>query len=297
MVSDDPWPAPAKLNLFLHVLGRRADGYHELQTVFQLLDHTDQISLRQRRDGVVLRTTRHDAIPPDDDLAVRAARLLKAETGARPGVEIGIKKRIPLGGGLGGGSSDAATVLVALNAMWGLALSIRELRAIGARLGADVPVFVGGHAAWGDGRGERLEPIQIGSTRYLVVTPSCHVSTARVFADPALTRSTPRMKIADFLRVGQPPDERTLSCATLLERTGNDCEPVTRKLYPDVAAAIDWLRELGAARMTGTGSSVFVPVTDLDRAGAFLRRVPRGWRGFLARGLDRSPLQDRLARG
>jgi 4-diphosphocytidyl-2-C-methyl-D-erythritol kinase len=279
-MGGDAWPAPAKINLFLHVTGRRADGYHLLQTWFQFVDECDWLELRATADGRVRRATALPGVAADDDLVVRAARLLQGHTGCARGVEIAVDKRLPMGGGLGGGSSNAATVLVALNVLWGLDLEVDALARIGLALGADVPVFVRGQAAWAEGVGEVLEPLPAAEGAVLVVTPDCAVSTARVFTDPDLTRDTPAIRMHDFS----------------LARSRNDCEPVTRRLYPEVGAALDWLAEFAPARMSGTGASVFAFFDDLDQARAVEARVPRTWRAYAGRRRNRSPLLDRLAR-
>lgn len=274
------WPAPAKLNLFLHVVGRRADGYHELQTVFQFLDQADQLSFRLRTDGQILRTSGPAAIPATVDLCVRAAQALQKAAQIRLGVEIDIIKRIPWGAGLGGGSSDAATTLVALNRLWRCGWSVDELAQLGLWLGADVPVFVRGQAAWGEGVGERLTPLQLPQPWYLVITPPCQVSTAEVFGDPELTRDTPKITISDFL-AGQGH---------------NDCLPVVRRHYPPVAQALDWLTAQGAqARLTGTGASVFAAFADQARAQELLMKLPTGFSGLVTQGRNRSALLDALA--
>lgn len=268
-----PWPAPAKLNLFLHITGRRADGYHELQTVFQLLDYGDQLRFSVRADRQVRHLRPLAGVAEEHDLCLRAARLLQAESGTRRGADIELIKHLPLGGGLGGGSSDAATTLVALNALWGTGLSTADLAALGRRLGADVPVFVHGHSAWAEGTGERLTPLMLAPRWYLVLVPACHVATVAIFNTPELTRDSRPITIPDFLA----------------GRTRNDCEPVVVGRYPEVAAA---LRQLGAAaRMSGTGACVFAAFAD---AAAARQALPPGWRGFVARGVDCSPLLDRL---
>lgn len=281
------WPAPAKLNLFLHVVGRRADGYHDLQTVFQFLDLEDSVAITPRPDGRVRRVSTLPEVSEDDDLVVRAARLLQEETGTAQGADIVVEKRIPMGAGLGGGSSDAATTLVALDKLWGLHLGVARLASLGLRLGADVPVFVGGTSAWAEGVGERLEPVELETPWYLVVNPGCAVSTARVFSDPALTRDSTPLRIRDFLAAG---GERTLSLRALMAGARNDCEPVVRALYPEVDEALRWLSRCGDARMTGTGGCVFAPFREQERARACLRALPEGWDGFVARGLNRSNL-------
>lgn len=278
------WPAPAKLNLFLHVIGKRADGYHLLQTVFQLLDHCDEIFIETTGDGVIRRPEGLAGIDPDQDLAVRAARLLQAESDSRLGAELRVHKRIPSGGGLGGGSSDAATVLVALNRLWRLDWPAGRLAALGLRLGADVPVFVHGHSAWAEGVGEQLTPVELPSAWYLVVCPGCAVSTAEIFSDPELTRDRPETTINGFLSTGGR----------------NDCEPVVRRRYPAVAAALDWVAARSAgrpARLTGTGGCVFAEFDAAAPARAALEGLPDCWTGFVARGLAESPLLARVADG
>jgi 4-diphosphocytidyl-2-C-methyl-D-erythritol kinase len=273
------WPAPAKLNLFLHVVGRRADGYHELQTVFQLLDYGDRLDFRVRDDGVIQRLAGPADVPPEQDLALRAARLLAGVSGHAPGVDLWLEKRIPQQGGLGGGSSDAATVLVALNRLWGLDFPVERLAELGRSLGADVPVFVQGQSAWAEGIGERLTPLALPERWYAVVCPGVAVATASVFQAPELTRNSPVITIADFLAAGGR----------------NDCTSVVVARQPEVGRALAWLARHGPARMTGTGSCVFVACAaevDAERA---LFGLPSGWQGFIARGVDRSPLHARLA--
>lgn len=266
--------APAKLNLFLHVLGRRADGYHRLQTVFQLLDLCDRVRLRALRRPVIRRAGGWAGVPEADDLAVRAARLLQRETGVTQGAEITLEKRIPSGGGLGGGSSDAATVLLGLNQLWNLHWPPERLVGLGLQLGADVPVFVHGRSAWAEGVGERLRTLELPPAWYLVVTPPLQVSTAEVFQDPQLTRNTAPITISHFLSGGGR----------------NDCQESVRRLYPMVAQALDWASDFGKARLTGTGASVFVKLPRPEAARAALQQLPSGWRGFLAQGVNDSPV-------
>lgn len=274
-----PWPAPAKLNLFLHITGRRPDGYHELQTVFQFLDRADQLCFRPAPDGRIFREQALEGVSGEQDLCLRAARLLQSEAGIREGVGIRLDKCLPMGGGLGGGSSDAATVLVALNRLWGAGLSPDDLATLGLRLGADVPVFVHGGAAWAEGVGERLTPVTLPEPWYLVVAPSVSVSTAAVFSDPELTRDSPPITIADFLSgAGR-----------------NDCEPVVRRRFPDVDQVFRRLEPFGTPRMTGTGACVFLTLDDADAARDVRGQLPAEWRVFLARGMNRSPLLARLA--
>lgn len=279
MASPPGWPAPAKVNLFLHLLGRRPDGYHELQTVFQFVGLCDTLSFDLRDDGEVRRMTDLPGVAPETDLVVRAARLLQSHTGTRLGADIGVSKRIPIGAGLGGGSSDAATTLVALDQLWGAGLLSPQLQAIGRRLGADVPIFLHGQAAWAEGIGERFSPISLEEPWYLLIRPGTEVSTAAVFNDPDLTRHTSPITIARFL-AGEEH---------------NDCEPVVRIRYPEIAAALDWLGERAHPRLTGTGSCVFAGFPSETEARAVLTELPRRWEGFVAQGLNRSPLLDRLA--
>jgi 4-diphosphocytidyl-2-C-methyl-D-erythritol kinase len=271
-----PWPAPAKLNLFLRVTGRRDDGYHTLQTVFQFLDHADQLYFSLRADGAIRRFGGPPGVPDEADLCVRAARRLQETTGFRRGVDIYNEKRLPVGGGLGGGSSNAATTLWALNRLWGTGLEAAQLADLGLSLGADVPVFLLGRAAWAEGVGELLTPVDPPQPWYLVVNPAVSVSTAAVFSDPELTRDSPRMTIRDFLSGGGH----------------NDCEAVVRRRHPAVAGALDWLNRFSPARMTGTGACVFAAFGSQAEAKAVERQLPACWTGFVARGLNRSPLQE-----
>ncbi|CAK0781467.1 4-(cytidine 5'-diphospho)-2-C-methyl-D-erythritol kinase [Gammaproteobacteria bacterium] len=273
-----PWPAPAKLNLMLKILGRRADGYHRLQSVFQFLDWGDEIFLRPRDDGEIHRLSDLPDVPPEQDLTVRAARLLKAVCGCRSGVDILVHKRLPMGGGLGGGSSDAATVLVALNHLWSLGMSREVLATLGLTLGADVPVFVQGRAAWAEGIGEQLTFFEPETPWYLVLVPPCPVSTAAVFQHPELTRDATPTTIAGFLSGVRE----------------NDCWPVVRRLYPPVQAVHAWLSQFAKASLTGTGGCVFAAFAEETRARALLQDLPRDLGGFVARGCNRSPLMDRL---
>ena len=273
------WPAPAKLNLFLHVVGRRADGYHLLQTVFQFIDYCDLIDITVRADGQMARYANYTDINTDTDLVMRAATSLKTETGCKLGAEITVNKYLPVGGGLGGGSSDAATTLVALNQLWGLNLHMDELAGIGLQLGADVPVFVHGHAAWAEGVGEKLTPIAPKECWYLIIHPGVQIPTAEIFGAADLTRITPATTIRDFLDSGGH----------------NDCEPVVRRRYPSVAEALDWLDQYEKARMTGTGSCIFAAFKTRKQAAEVYSRMPGKWRGYIARGLNQSPLLQRLA--
>ena len=270
----DPWPAPGKLNLFLHVVGRRADGYHRLQTAFQFIDLCDELRFWPRPPGVIERRSDLPGVPAEDDLCVRAARMLAARAGEAPGVAIELTKRLPMQGGVGGGSSDAATVLVALNELWGVHLPDTELAGLGLALGADVPVFVHGQAAWAEGVGEILTPLELREPVYLLVRPDATVSTAEVFKAPELTRDSPAITIPGFLLTGGR----------------NDCEPVVRRRFPAVAEALDWLEGFAPARLTGTGSCVYAAMRDEAHARAALASLPRRWTGYVVRGLNRSPL-------
>lgn len=285
--SASSWPAPAKINLFLHITGRRADGYHLLQTVFQFLDYGDTLTFAMREDGAVNRVAEVAGVPAASDLTVRAARQLQQLSGTSLGVDIGIDKRLPMGGGLGGGSSDAATTLVALNRLWRLGLCEDELAAIGLGLGADVPVFVRGRAAWAEGVGEKLTPLALPEPWFLVIIPPCHVPTAELFAAPELTRNVQSSKIPAFL--SEPSSEQWF----------NVFEPVVRQRYPDVDNALKWLAKFAPARMSGSGACIFAPFDNEALARQVLAQMPApavsGWRGFVAKGLNRSPLLTRLA--
>ena len=283
-------PAPAKLNLFLHVVGRRPDGYHELQTVFQFIDLADRVRISHRADTSLRRTVALPGVAEADDLVIRAARLLREASGVEKGADIGVEKRIPPGGGLGGGSSDAASALVGLNRLWGLGMDTERLAALAVKLGADVPVFVHGLAAWAEGIGERLAPLALEQPWYVLVVPPFAVSTADVFRSAALTRNTPRLTMRRFLRDGSEGSGSPIRIERLLTEARNDCEPVVREMHPRVGEALDWLLLHGRARMTGTGSAVFAPFGARERAAEVAGAVPAPWRGVVARGLNRSPL-------
>jgi 4-diphosphocytidyl-2-C-methyl-D-erythritol kinase len=272
------WPAPAKLNLFLHVTGRRADGYHELQTLFQLIDLCDELTLSVREDGRIERKAGPAGIAPEEDLSLRAARALKAATAVPYGASISVRKRIPLGGGLGGGSSDAATTLLALNELWACGLSLAELSALALPLGADVPVFVQGSTAWGEGIGERLTPVSVPERWYVIIYPGVSVGTREVFQSPELTRNSPLITIRAFFESGGR----------------NDCEPAVSARSPEVARALEWLRRSAPAHLTGTGSCVFSACGDAAEAERLAARVPDRWTSFVARGLRVSPVHERL---
>ena len=290
-------PAPAKLNLFLHVVGRRPDGYHELQTIFQLLDLADRVRIARRADPLLRRTTPIPGVREADDLAIRAARLLREECGIDQGADIAVEKRIPIGGGLGGGSSDAASVLVGLDRLWGLGMGADRLAALGLELGADVPVFVHGLAAWAEGVGERLTPVALERPWYVLIALPFAVSTAAVFRAPALTRNTPVIRMAGLSGGGLATPDAPVRIGDLPASARNDCEPVVRKMHPEVGEALDWLSRHSRARMTGTGATVFAPFGSRERAVEVARSVPAPWRGLTARGLNRSPLLDLASRG
>jgi len=272
------WPAPAKLNLFLHITGRRDDGYHLLQTVFQFIQLQDEIDFKVLESDIVTRSSVLSGVDAEDDLVVRAARKLKEKTGCQLGVDINVTKRIPEGGGLGGGSSDAATTLVALNELWKTGLSNEELASIGLSLGADVPVFVHAHATWAEGVGENFTPIEPEESWYLVIHPGCSVPTATVFNAEDLTRNTPAITIRAFLEGGGK----------------NDCEFVVRNRYKEVAKALDWLGKFAPTKLTGTGACLFAAFSDEQEAMTVQQLVPDNWQGYVVKGMNRSPLLERL---
>lgn len=275
------WPAPAKLNLALQIVGRRADGYHLLQTVFRLLAWGDTIHLRVRADGEIRRVGESvPGVPESEDLVVRAARLLKKEANVAKGVDIGVEKRIPAGGGFGGGSSDAATVLVALDRIWGCGQATDRLASLGLQLGADVPVFVRGENAWAEGVGEILVPLTLAPAWYLLVDPGVHVPTAALFASPDLTRDAAPAKISDFVS------------GSLL---GNAFEPVVRRREPAIEAVFQALSQIGAPRLTGSGGGCFVEFADRTSAEVALASLPAGLHAWVVEGAARSPLLDALA--
>lgn len=274
------YPAPGKLNLFLRVTGRRPDGYHLLQTVFRFIDYGDVLQFRRRQDGRIRRANNVIGIPADEDICVRAAQLLQEEARVTRGVEIRVQKRLPVGGGLGGGSSDAATVLLALNRIWDLRLKRHELAELGLRLGADVPVFIFGESAFGEGIGERLQPICLPPAWYLVLVPPLAVATRKVFEDPDLTRNSPAVTITAFSAV----------------RGLNDLEAVVCRAYPEVSAHLDWLRrearDAGFAALTGSGACVFAEFETEEAARRVAKLLPPTMNGFVAQGIDRHPLHD-----
>ena len=272
------FPAPAKLNLFLHVVGRRDDGYHLLQSVFRLIDRSDTLRFRVREDGDIRRVSELRGVPPEDDLVVRAARLLKEASGTPLGADIEVEKTIPLGGGLGGGSSDAATTLLALDRLWKTGFGSEALAELAPTLGADVPFFLFGTSAWVEGTGERLAAIELPECWYLVLTPPVQVPTGTVFAAPELTRDTEPLKMADFSAQQQ-------------DRFRNDLEAVVVARFPEVRASLEWLRQHGRARMTGSGSCVFAEFDSRVAAQRVLDRLPAPMTGFIAKGLTYHPLR------
>ena len=277
-VKDRRWPAPAKLNLFLHITGRRPDGYHQLQTVFQFLDIHDDVVLNLDSKGGITARHQYPGFTQENDLSVRAARLLQAETGCRAGVEINLIKKLPVGGGIGGGSSDAATVLMVLNHLWETRLTAQELSQIGLKLGADVPVFIHGTSCWAEGVGEEIETINLPEPVYLLVYPKVNVSTGQIFAAPELTRNTTPIKIADFLA----------------GKAGNDFEAVVRKQVPEVDQVMNWLEQYAPARLTGTGSCVFAEFDSHQLAQQAEDEAPQEWQTWITQGRNRSMLHAEL---
>lgn len=272
------WSAPAKLNLFLHITGRRDDGYHNLQTIFQLLDYGDLIAFDINNDGVIRRISDMDGVASDNDLMVRAARALRMHCGCRSGVNIHIEKRLPMGGGLGGGSSDAATTLQVLNRLWGCGLSPAELSFLGRQLGADVPVFIHGVSACAEGIGELLTPMELPCRWFLIIKPPVEVATADLFSAPELTRDCSAIRIRDFPASGGR----------------NVFEPLVRERYPQVDQAMCWLDRHAPARLTGTGSCIFAEFPGEESAVSVLNRLPGEYHGFVAQGVNRSPLLNEL---
>jgi len=280
--------APAKLNLFLHITGQRTDGYHNLQTIFQLLDFGDTLTLQKRNDNCIRFRCNLSELADDSNLVVRAARALQQRCQLTAGVDIELYKQIPAGAGLGGGSSDAATTLLGLNQLWQLQLSTTDLANIGKSLGADVPVFVHAHSAWAEGTGDILTPVELPQAYFVVLTPACHISTARIFSHEQLTRDSPAIKIRAFL-AGQ---------------SRNDCEPLVRELYPQVGLVLDWLSAFAPARMTGTGASVFAAFERKADAARVLSLAMTSTEaaladvsGFIAQGVNRSVVLDQLNSG
>lgn len=271
-------PAPAKLNLMLHILGRRPDGYHELQTLFQFLDHGDELGFSLREDGEIHLRTEMPGVPHDSNLIVRAARSLQQASGTRLGADIWLHKRLPMGGGIGGGSSDAATTLLGLDHLWQTHLGEERLTELGLALGADVPVFVRGRAAFAEGVGERLQPVTLEEPWFLVAVPQVFVSTAEVFTDPELTRNSAPINLRSLLEGG----------------SRNDCQPVVEKRYPEVRNALMWLNKFTSARLTGTGACVFGSFPNRDDADKVARQLPATLPSFVAKGSNISMLHRRL---
>lgn len=275
--------SPAKINLFLHIVGQRPNGYHNLQTIFQLLDYGDDIHISLRDDGLLNLSTNFGDINNEDNLIIKAARLLQEQTKQKEGhctlgADISCDKRLPMGGGLGGGSSNAATTLVGLNYLWNTQLNVEELATLGLQLGADVPVFVRGHSAWAEGIGETLTPLLLPEKWFLVVKPSCHVSTSEIFSHQELTRGTAAITVAAFFEQGGK----------------NDCETVVCESHSEVKKALLWLRQYGDAKLTGTGACVFAAFTDEAEAKAVLNQTPKEWECFVAKGINHSSLQPLL---
>ena len=269
------WPAPAKLNLFLHITGRRPDGYHELQTAFQFLNYSDELQFEVTADDTdIVLLDSLSGVSDDDNLIVRAAKLLQQSTGCQSGAKIRLDKRLPMGGGLGGGSSNAATTLVALNILWDCRQKPSELAQLGLQLGADVPVFIAGYAAWAEGIGEDLTPISPEEAWFAVIVPDCHVSTAEIFSSSELTRDCEPITISRFLS----------------GEGSNVCEAVVRNHYPAVAKALDWLAQYASPRMTGTGACVFAGFDRQQDAQHVIESLPSDWQGFVAKGCNQSPL-------
>ncbi|MDM7861193.1 4-(cytidine 5'-diphospho)-2-C-methyl-D-erythritol kinase [Alteromonas sp. ASW11-36] len=268
------WPSPAKLNLFLHITGRRDNGYHELQSVFQMLSFGDELAFDITTDNSIQLMTPIEGVANSDNLIVRAATLLQQHCSVNKGCQIHLRKRLPMGGGIGGGSSNAATALTVLNKLWQCGLSTEELADLGLTLGADVPVFVHGHTAFAEGVGENLNPISIASKFYLVVFPNCHVATGVVFNHPDLPRNSAKISISDYH----------------FETTRNDCQQIVTECYPEVANLLQWLINYAPSRMTGTGACVFAVFDTAAEAQRVLQQVPAKWRGFVAQGVDKSPL-------
>ncbi len=275
---NDWWPCPAKLNLFLHILGRQDNGYHQLQSVFQLLDTGDRLAFTVTADNMIRLETDIAGVAHDDNLVVRAARLLQPFAAKPSGVRMVLDKRLPMGGGIGGGSSNAATTLVALNHLWRCNLDTDKLAELGLTLGADVPIFVRGHTAFANGVGEDLRPMTLPECWYLVVNPGVHVSTAEVFSLSDLPRSTPPMTWQQYS----------------FDSTHNDCQQIVCDRYPEVAKLLHWLVHYAPSRMTGTGACVFATFSDQNEASRVQAELPAGWTSFVAKGVNRSPLQQKL---
>ena len=268
------WPSPAKVNLFLHITGRRDDGYHEIQTAFQFLDYSDSLEFQVQQSGAIELLTPLKGVKNESNLIIRAAKCLQSHTDSKQGAKISIEKRLPIGGGLGGGSSNAATTLIALNHLWQTKLTTTKLAQLGLTLGADVPVFIHGYAAWAEGIGEKLTPISPAEPWYVVIVPDCQVSTAEVFSSQELTRDCEPITISRFLS----------------GEVINVCERVVLKNYSAVSQAVDWLNRYGKSRMSGTGACVFAGFDSQVQAQHVLEDLPSHWRGFIAKGCNQSPL-------
>ncbi len=273
-------PCPAKLNLCLHILGRRSDGYHQLQTLFQLLDYGDELQVSATDDDVIRLETPLPGVAHEDNLIIKAARLLKEHSGSSLGARFNLLKRLPMGGGIGGGSSNAASTLLGLNHLWGLNLSLDELAELGRSLGADVPVFVRGRSAWAEGVGEELSPVELPERWYVVLAPNVHVSTAEIFGHKRLTRDSAPITMRAFLEEGGR----------------NDCQPLVEELFPDVKDAVGWLKQFSAAQLTGTGGCVFASFASQEQAERVMLERPGQLNGFWAKGVNESPLHSYLRR-
>lgn len=278
-MTSSGWPAPAKLNLFLHIIGKRVDGFHLLQTVFQFIELADKIDFTITESGLIKRNKYSSVVDESNDLIIKAANKIKEISGSKLGVDICVEKNIPVGAGLGGGSSDAATTLVALNELWNVGLPAEELTKIGLSLGADIPFFIHGSAAWAEGIGDELTPIDLNECFYLVIYPDCSVSTKSIFAASDLTRSTPRITIRDFHE----------------GRVKNDCESCVRSRYSTVAEALDWLGKYADSKLTGTGACLFAKFADEKKANQVKSELPKRWQGFVVKGINKSPLLEKLA--
>ncbi|WP_404840966.1 4-(cytidine 5'-diphospho)-2-C-methyl-D-erythritol kinase [Alteromonas sp. KUL42] len=276
--SHDWWPSPAKLNLFLHILGRYENGYHQLQSLFQMLDYGDKLAFDITEDSAICMATPLAGVDDDDNLIIKAARLLAKHTQCKKGVSITLDKCLPMGGGIGGGSSNAATTLVALNHLWKTGLNEDELAELGLVLGADVPIFVRGRTAFAGGVGEEITPAPQKELYFLVANPNVHVSTAEVFTAPELPRNTPAIAWEDYK----------------FEKTRNDCQQLVENRYPEVAKLLQWLVNYAPSRMTGTGACVFATFSDYTLAEQVRAKMPEAWQSFVAKGVNRSPLLDKL---
>ena len=277
-VNKDWWPSPAKLNLFLHILGRYDNGYHKLQSLFQMLDYGDKLAFDINHTGTIAMSTPLKGVKDEDNLIIRAAKLLAAQTKTKLGAHISLEKCLPMGGGIGGGSSNAATTLVALNALWGTRLPVHQLADIGLQLGADVPIFVRGETAFAEGVGEQITPAPQPEQWFLVANPNVHISTGEIFTAQELTRNTPSIDWADYK----------------FEETRNDCQQLVVNRYPEVAKLLQWLVHYAPSRMTGTGACVFAPFSDESLANDVQGKLPSSWQSFVAKGVNRSPLLEKL---